>query len=123
MDSECAEFLDRLFTMYENAIGAVERCKVDWAPVAPPITILFGTIGAQMAADLRLDLESVRRNVFELIESSYYSPRPLLADAVFTGLLESMVNNLSNDLDIRRVVVDRLGPRSRAHVDAWIAPC
>lgn len=122
MDVNSLDFVKNLVAISPGAKEAVQEMAEDWGAEDPPITTLFGIIGSRIARNLSQDFCSESSEIFDMIERAFDDPDSLLSVAVATGLVEAMANRLSQQRLIWQKVLAMLGPQTRRHAEAWLAP-
>lgn len=113
------QLVDQLTADLPQTSLELATLREEWAE-KPPITLLFSVIGSgyvQAAHDLEPDAV---RNFFSRIEDALECPQSDIRDAVATGLLEAIVNDLVRTGGDRTATLDaHAGPAALRYLRAW----
>lgn len=120
MDEKCEKFVESLIKCSEGLRGVYNETLSYWNPDAPPITVLFGALGDQIAESFDETKPEVNQFIFNLIESAMGSGDSNLMTAVATGLIEAMIATSTRKEGLWQRVSPMLGKLSRNHAEAWI---
>ncbi|MBH5403174.1 hypothetical protein HZZ13_36080 [Bradyrhizobium sp. CNPSo 4010] len=116
------DFVGLLIAASSRLQSAYQKVLNEWGPEEPPITILFAALGDQIAEDFDRAGVDANRRVFSLIEQAMESDDKGLVTAVATGLIEALVTRAVRTESLWKEMAPFLGPRSRHHAEAWLAP-
>jgi hypothetical protein len=94
----------------------------DGEPRTPDLEIpisWMGYLGHAIARSLDRLAPETARAVFDLLDEALASGSKLTGEAVATGLLEALANDLDRGVVTRDQLAPLLGPHSRAYLRAW----
>ncbi|MGH3348734.1 MAG: DUF7674 family protein [Nocardioides sp.] len=117
--NELDDFADSLF----QAVPAMKhalRSRGDEAEPDHEIPVLWlGTVGRALVAVLPQLDEAQAATAFEIVERYVEGGSSSMKDALCTGLLEAVADEVSAGRLDGPTLAALLGPESRAYVDAW----
>lgn len=119
---ECTDFINLLVITSSRLQASYQEVLDDWQPEEPPVTTLFAALGDRIAEDFSSVDIDVNRRIFSLIEKAMESDNQELVSAVATGLIEALATQIARQENLWERVSPFLGPRSRLHAEAWLAP-
>ncbi|UFZ03819.1 hypothetical protein LQG66_32225 [Bradyrhizobium ontarionense] len=114
------EFVRELTAASSNVQATYQAVVNDWRPESPPVTVLFGYLGDQIADDFSHVGIDVNRRIFSLVEQAMESRDQRLLTATATGLIEALANRAGRTRGQWEQIVPLLGPRSLHHAEAWL---
>ena len=118
----CEEFIDLLAATSEGVRNAHQKMINEWLPEEPPITVVFGEFGYQIAENFETTNAEASRQIFMLVESAMVSSNEGLVTAVATGLIEALATRASQSENLWQQIAPFLGPRSLSHAKYWLGP-
>jgi hypothetical protein len=121
METSYREFINVLVEQSAGLRAAYRETLDYWGPDEPPITILFGELGAQIVEDFDKVGTDVNQRTFQLIEAAMASGDDKLVTAVATGLIEAIVGKAARQEDLWQHISLMFGDLSRKHAEAWMA--
>ncbi|MCO7246026.1 hypothetical protein [Halomonas sp. Mc5H-6] len=119
MGRKYREFLTELFAIDSSLKVVSDNVYEDWAPVSPPLTILFATIGVKFAEEYEERSLEINQKILRLVEEGVVSEDEELGTAVATGMVEAMVNNFLLDGIQWEKCKKQLGEQTLKHAEAW----
>lgn len=120
MNEACQDFIKAVVNLSPAVRATVLDTRRYWAPDEPPLTILFGEIGARIADDFDSSEVGNARQIFALIESAMASNNEQLITAVATGLIEGLVSRVDLQTEKWQRIRQAFGTLSRRHAEAWL---
>ena len=117
----CEDFVGLLAAASSGVQVAYQEVLDGWRPDEPPVTTLFAALGYRIAEDFSNAGIDTNRRLFSLIEQAMESGDQRLVTAVATGLIEALVTRAVRSEYLWDEMTLLLGPRSRHHVEAWLA--
>lgn len=121
MNNTCKDFALSIARQSPELQTIYDATFRDWSPDQPPVTLLFGDLGDQIAKGFLRQPAHDQQLLFAEIESAMASADEELLAAVATGFIEAMVTVLESDQVVLQQVLCDLGPRSRSHANAWLS--
>ena len=119
MNKQTLSFLNRLLGISPGILACYREQVAYWAPEKPPLTVLFGRLGSQIAEDFRSVGDATNDRLMLAIEHAMASDDEELGIAVSTGLIEAM-SGTADRLGVWDDIRPRLGLLSAQYHDAWI---
>lgn len=119
MEREMYEYLSFFSKISEIIENEINVCSQYWYPEPPPSILLFSRVGKALVSQMELLNEQDKVNIFRHIESGMKSENDMLATAVATGLVESLVNSTDENEDRWKDVEGYLLTESKKHALAW----
>ncbi len=117
-----SDFDDFLADLRRAAPAVVQRLEDDGEQVEPDLEIpvsWMGSVGRALADTFPGLGEAERRAAFGVVEHHLARGSELMATALTTGLLESLVHQVSRGRVVGAELAEHLGPQSRQFVDAY----
>lgn len=119
MNKHTLSLLNRLLGISPSLLACYREQVAYWAPEKPPLTVLFGLLGSQIAEDFRSVGDATNDRLMLAIEQAMASDDEELRTAVATGLIEAM-SCTADGLGVWNDIRSRLGPLSAKYHHAWI---
>lgn len=94
--------------------------KDEWSPKTVPITTIYEALGEFVVEHFETMHDSIRKNIFELIEQAVVEGDDLLSTAVCTGLIEAMTTVASKNSDLWSKIREVMGQQTLCHANAWL---
>ena len=113
--NEAAKFLQVIADVDERLGKVVRDEMAHWHPDLPPIIVIFGYVGGEIELIFDSLSHADRTSLFALIEAGMQSADEDVAEAVATGLVESLVTGR----EAWGKLAPYCGPATRAHVGGW----
>ena len=120
MNSESAEFIEKLLRLMPELIPVYEEQIAFWLPDEPQDTTVLGRLGQGIASTFDCFAHDTVAQCFHMIESVVARPiDDRLSTVVATGLLEGLSAGMRRRSGLWDRVVPLLGPASRHHIESW----
>jgi len=118
-----AELMQRLSTASARLAALISEAVAEWAPDAPPPTVVMGSIGSALVEHCDDFTDGELDTILGTVEDVLLSQSETTKDIVATGLLEAMLH-AGDKLPLPLVrVMGFVRPQSRAYCDAWNEFC
>ena len=91
----------------------IDRIDKDWHPSEPPITLMYGEIGAAIAENV--DRMDGLGRIFAIVEEGFSAQDPDLSNAVGAGLIEAVVSAASHDERLWNRLLAEMGKKTKEY--------
>lgn len=114
--NESLNLLSQTHPVLEKARAALVE---DWAPEAPPPTILSSAFARALVSIADAATEEELLRVLTVVETILSEGDQLAKDVVATGFLEALVTAADNRASGAVRILELLGPQAAAYCEAW----
>jgi len=111
--------VDALVTTADFFRAAYKQLVEEWSPDAPPVTIIFSSLGRSFCSHSSMSSKLALMNICAVIEELMSRGDDAVQDAVATGMLEAMLAESSAGRFDMSTLTPFLGTHTKAYCRAW----
>lgn len=121
MEQNCKQFIEILMSKSEILRKVGADTYEYWKPEEPPVTVLFGVLGAEIARQFNMLSEETKKAIFQHIEEGMATSDIFLTTAIATGLIEALVSKAEKQpKQLWDDIESKLGILSKQYVKEWL---